>query len=181
MQNHEDVESPAAEGDRNPLDKKLAVVREHLKAPELQSRSGWRGLRGFHYRIRRPAVEQAALLQILNEERQLSQRRARCRGVPLDVDTAGKGIGDRRPLLYLRLLTYRASDSFAQICSHSSLIRRFGRSAQPPSAGFRINRFQCRLMTSGRTSLTTAVDPSQSSSLGDGSCPKPSFQDEVIY
>src|SRR5690348_14856230 len=54
------------------------------------------------------------------------------------MDTAGKSIGDRRPLLYLRLLTRRVSDPLAQICSHSSLIRRFGHSAQPPIAGFRM-------------------------------------------
>jgi hypothetical protein len=78
--------------------------------------------------IRHPAVEQAALLEVLNEERQLPQRRDRCRGIPLDVDPAGKSIRDRdrRPLLYLRLLTHRVSDPLAQICSHSSLIRRFG-------------------------------------------------------
>src|SRR5690349_22511076 len=54
------------------------------------------------------------------------------------MDTAGKSIGDRRPLLYLRLLTRRVNDQLGQICSHSSLIRRFGHSAQPPTAGFRM-------------------------------------------
>ena len=82
--------------------------------------------------IRPPAVEQAALLQILNEERQLSEQRDRRCGVPLDVNTAAKGIGDRRPLLYLRLLTRRVSNPFAHIRSHRGLIRRFGHSAQPP-------------------------------------------------
>src|SRR5690242_8544890 len=56
------------------------------------------------------------------------------------MDTAGKSIGDRRPLLYLRLLTRRVNDQLGQICSHSSLIRRFGHSAQPPTAGFRLKR-----------------------------------------
>src|SRR5690242_21107700 len=79
------------------------------------------------------------MLEVLNKKRQLSQRRHRCRGVPLDMDTAGKSIGDRRPLLYLRLLTRRVNDQLGQICSHSSLIRRFGHSAQPPTAGFRFN------------------------------------------
>src|SRR5215469_1210298 len=53
------------------------------------------------------------------------------------MDTAGKSLGDRRPLLYLRLLTHRVSDPLAQICFHSSPIHRFGHSAQPPTAGFR--------------------------------------------
>ena len=81
--------------------------------------------------IRHPAVEQAALLQVLNEKRQLSKWRDRRRGVPLNVDTAAKSIGDRRPLLHLRLLTSRVSDPLAQICSHTGLIRRFGHSTQP--------------------------------------------------
>jgi hypothetical protein len=90
--------------------------------------------------IRHPAVKQTALLQILNEKRQLSEWRDRCRGVPLDMDTAGKRIGDRRPLLYLRLLTYRVSNPLAQICPHTAPIRRSGHSAQPPTAGFRMIR-----------------------------------------
>src|SRR5690349_17815392 len=60
------------------------------------------------------------------------------------MDTAGKSIGDRRPLLYLRLLTRRVNDQLGQICSHSSLIRRFGHSAQPPTAGFRVIIFAYR-------------------------------------
>jgi hypothetical protein len=92
--------------------------------------------------IRHPAVKQTALLEILNEKRQLSQWRDRCRGVPLDMNTAGKSLSNRRPLLYLRLLTHRVSGPFVQICSHGSLIRRFGRSAQPATAGFRLIRLQ---------------------------------------
>jgi len=67
-----------------------------------------------------------------NEERQLSERRDWRRGIPLNVNTAAKGIGDRRPLRYLRLLTRRVNDPFAQIRSHTGLIRRFGNSTQPP-------------------------------------------------
>src|SRR5262249_33770643 len=81
--------------------------------------------------IRHPTVKQAALLEILNEERQLSQRRHRGRGVPLDMDTTGKRIRNCRPLLYLRLLTQRVRDPLAQICSHNRLIGQFGHSAQP--------------------------------------------------
>jgi hypothetical protein len=73
-----------------------------------------------------------------NEERQLSERRDWRRGIPLNVNTAAKGIGDRRPLLYLRLLTQRVSDPLAQICSHRSLIRRFGHSAQPPNCPIKV-------------------------------------------
>jgi hypothetical protein len=75
------------------------------------------------------------MLEILNEERRLSQWCDRCRGVPLDMDTAGKSVSDHRSLLYLRLLTHRVSDPLAQISSYSGLIRRFGHSAQPPTAG----------------------------------------------
>src|SRR5215469_3347943 len=95
--------------------------------------SNWRGCDYIFGAIRHPAVEQAALLQILNEERQLPERRDRRRGVPLNVHAAAKGIGDRRPLLYLRLLARRVRDALTQICFHTGPMRRFGVSAQPPN------------------------------------------------
>src|SRR5262249_23993356 len=83
------------------------------------------------------------------------------RGIPLDVDTAGKSISDRRPFLYLRLLTERVRNPLAQICSHSSLIHRFGHSAQPLTAPLRLNRFAPSCKRTRRTSnllrLTTAL------------------------
>ena len=42
-QNHQNIEGPAAKGDRHPLGKKFAAVRQHLKAAEFYGHSGCRG------------------------------------------------------------------------------------------------------------------------------------------
>src|SRR5215831_12328091 len=66
--------------------------------------------REVHRAACNPAVEHAALLQILNEKRQLAEWRHGRRTIPLDVNSPREGVGhDRRnrPLLYYRLLTRR--------------------------------------------------------------------------
>ena len=47
------------------------------------------------------AIEQPALLQVLDEERQLAEWRHRRRRVPLHVNPTGVGVSDRRPCLNL--------------------------------------------------------------------------------
>src|SRR5438105_7925977 len=51
--------------------------------------------------VRDPAIEQPALLQVLDKERQLAEWRHRRRRVPLDVNPTGVGVGDGRPRLNL--------------------------------------------------------------------------------
>ena len=57
--------------------------------------------------IRHPAGEQTSLLQILDEKRQLAQRRHKAAAVPLDVHTTGKCLRRRGELLYRWLFTRR--------------------------------------------------------------------------
>jgi len=42
--------------------------------------------------VRHPAVEQAALLQVVDEERQLPEWRDRRGRIPLDMNSAGEGV-----------------------------------------------------------------------------------------
>jgi hypothetical protein len=42
-----------------------------------------------------PGVEQSGLFEVVDEERQLPERRDRGRRIPLDVDPAGEGVRDR--------------------------------------------------------------------------------------
>ena len=61
---------------------------------------------------RDPAVEQAGLLQVFDEERQLTERCDRRARVPLDIDTARVGIDwnrSRGDWLKQRLFTRRVS------------------------------------------------------------------------
>jgi hypothetical protein len=70
-----------------------------------------------------PTVEKASLLQILDEKRQLAQRRHRRRTIPLDMNPSGEGIRHNRanrPLLYYRLLTYRETRQKLSIRPHTS-------------------------------------------------------------
>src|SRR4051794_4900901 len=64
--------------------------------------------------VRHPAVEQATLLQVFEEKRQLTERRHRLRSIPLDVHPTAERVGNRRPFLYLRLLTRRVSRATAK-------------------------------------------------------------------
>src|SRR5204863_7862943 len=57
--------------------------------------------------IRHPASEQSSLLQILDEEGQLAQRRHKPVAVPLDMHTTGKCLRRRGKLLYRWLFTLR--------------------------------------------------------------------------
>src|SRR6202008_2608851 len=57
--------------------------------------------------IRPPAGEQSGLLQILDEERQLAQRRHQPVAVPLDMHTTGKCLRRRGKPLYRWLFTLR--------------------------------------------------------------------------
>jgi hypothetical protein len=70
-----------------------------------------------------PTVEKASLLQILDEKRQLAQRRHRRRTIPLDMNPSREGIRHNRPnrpLLYYRLLTYRETRQKLSIRPHTS-------------------------------------------------------------
>ncbi len=80
--------------------------------------------------VRYPAIEQPALLQVLDEERQLAEWRHRRRRVPLHVNPTGVGVGDRRPRLNLRLLTLRVNHQTRRFCPHRGGLRRFGANAQ---------------------------------------------------
>src|SRR3954454_21130901 len=64
--------------------------------------------------VRHPAVEQATLLQVFDEKRQLTERRHRLRSIPLDVHPTAERVGNRRPFLNLRLLTRRVSQRTAK-------------------------------------------------------------------
>ena len=75
--------------------------------------------------VRHPAVEQAALLQIFDEERQLTERRHRLRRIPLDVHPTGKGVRGRGQFLYQRLFTRRVSRPNSETYRHLQAIRRF--------------------------------------------------------
>src|SRR6476659_3452428 len=87
--------------------------------------------------VRHPAVEQATLLQVFDEERQLAERRHRLRSIPLDVHPTAERVGNRRPFLNLRLLTRRVSQRSRQIYRHLQAIRRFGGIAQGSTAASR--------------------------------------------
>jgi len=50
--------------------------------------------------VRHQAVEQPALLEVFNEERELPKRRHRRTAVPFHMDTPGKSIGYDRPSRY---------------------------------------------------------------------------------
>src|SRR5215470_11656911 len=70
-----------------------------------------------------PTVKQAALLQILDEKRQLAEWRHRRGTIPLDVNSPGEGVGHNRhyrPLLHYRLLTRRETRQNLVIRPHTS-------------------------------------------------------------
>jgi hypothetical protein len=76
--------------------------------------------------VRHPGVEQSGLLEIVDEERQLPERRDRGRRIPFDVNPAGKGVRDRRPSLNHRLFTRRLSKNILLVRFHPGRFRRFG-------------------------------------------------------
>jgi hypothetical protein len=79
--------------------------------------------REMHRTAGNPTVKQATLLQILDEKRQLAQRRHWRRTIPLDMNPPGEGIGHNRPNrspLYYRLLTYRETRQKLSIRPHTS-------------------------------------------------------------
>jgi len=67
----------------------------------------------------------AHLLQVIDEERQLAQRRDKRFGVPFNMNPAGKRVRDRRPWLNLRLFTRRMSGKTLLFSDHASQICRF--------------------------------------------------------
>jgi len=77
--------------------------------------------------VRHPGVEQAGLLQVVDEERKLARRRDRGLRVPFDMDTAGECVRDGRPWLNLRLLTLRVNYQTLLFCAHGGGLCRFGR------------------------------------------------------
>ena len=92
---------------------------------------------------RYPAVEQPALLQILNEKRKLAQRRNRgpLARLPLDVNLAGERVGNHRfclATLYYWLLTRRVSRDQRSILCHALASEPIRQVCQPSTAGFRI-------------------------------------------
>ena len=91
-----------------------------------------RGIRARQrqWAVRDPAIEQPALLQVLDEERQLAQGRHRRRRVPLHVNPTGIGVGDRRPPLNLRLFTLRVNHQTRRFCPHPAGLRPFDAIAQ---------------------------------------------------
>ena len=86
--------------------------------------------------VRHPAVEQSGLLQILDEERQLAQRRHKPAAVPLDMHPTGKCLRRRGKLLYRWLFTPRVRQKRRKSCAHAHQMRRFGPSGNHPTAGF---------------------------------------------
>jgi hypothetical protein len=65
--------------------------RQHHRAQQVTL--GWCVRTGQEQRtVRHPGVEQACLLQVVDEEWQLSKRCDRSRVVPLDMHTAGEGV-----------------------------------------------------------------------------------------
>ena len=101
--------------------------------------------------VRHPAVEQATLLQVFDEERQLTERRHRLRSIPLDVHPAAERVGDRRPFLHRRLLSPRVSQRNRQIFLHPQPFRRFGGNAQGSTAGSRVSPYGARLARANST------------------------------
>ena len=91
-----------------------------------------RGIRARQrqWAVRDPAIEQPALLQVLDEERQLAERRHRRRRVPLHMNPTGVSVGDRRPHLNLRLLTLRVNYQTRRFCPHRGSFHRCGAIAQ---------------------------------------------------
>jgi len=95
---------------------------------------GW-GIRAAECQraIRHPAGEQSSLLQILDEEGQLAQRRHKPVAVPLDMHTTGKCFRRRRELLHRWLFTFRVRQKRRKSCVHAQQMRRFGPSWQSPN------------------------------------------------
>jgi hypothetical protein len=80
--------------------------------------------------VRHPGVEQPSLLEIVDEERQLPERRDRGCRVLFNIDAAGEGVRDRRPGLNHRLFTPRVSQNSLLLRFHPASVRRFGREEQ---------------------------------------------------
>ena len=114
------------------------MTRQNRQQHSAQQIALARGIRARErqWAVRDPAIEQPALLQVLDEERQLAQWRHRRRRVPLHVNPTAIGVGDRRPCLNLRLLTLRVNRHTRRFCPHRSSFGRFGAIAQ--SANCRI-------------------------------------------
>ena len=73
--------------------------------------------------IRHEAVEQSALLEVLDEERQLPERRHRRPAVPFHMDAPSKSIGHHRPgrhPLHHRLLTRPEPRQIPAFLAHTS-------------------------------------------------------------
>src|SRR3954471_7679042 len=118
--------------------------------------------------VRHPAVEQATLLQVFNEERQLTERRHRLRSIPLDVHLTAERVGNRRPFLNLRLLTRRVSQRNRQICRHLQAIRRFGGSAQGSTAASRVNGAESQVGSQSGFALYISPTVAAGLRLSDG-------------
>lgn len=80
--------------------------------------------------VRYPAIEQPALLQVLDEERQLAEWRHRRRRVPLYVNPTGVGVRDRPSRINLTLLTLQVNHQTRRFCPHRDGFHRFGAIAQ---------------------------------------------------
>src|ERR1700719_4424501 len=97
--------------------------------------------------IRHPAGEQSGLLQVLDKERQLAQRRHKSATVPLDVHPTGERVRRRRPVFYRWLFTRRVTRKRWLKWVHLLLFRRFGPNMRSPTAGFRVNGLRGRRRT----------------------------------
>ena len=109
-----------------------AMTRQNRQQHGAQQIALARGIRAGQrqWAVRHPAIEQPALLQVLDKERQLAERRHRRRRVPLHVNPTGVGVGDRRPRLNLRLLTLRVNHQTRRFCPHRGGFHQFGAIAQ---------------------------------------------------
>ena len=74
--------------------------------------------------VRHPGLEQAGLLEIVDEEGELAERRDRRRGVPFDMDPAGKGVRGRGPCINCWLFTRGVSDQIPMCRAHAGRICR---------------------------------------------------------
>jgi len=74
--------------------------------------------------VRHPFIKQTGLFQVIDEERQLTERRDRYLVVPFNANPAGKRVCRRRPGINRRLFTRWVNRQSLLVLFHSSLFRR---------------------------------------------------------
>jgi hypothetical protein len=103
--------------------------RQHHSAEQV-ALSGGVGAGEGQRAVRHPGVEQAGLFQVVDEERQLAERRDGCGRIPFDVDSTGEGVRYRRTHLNPGLFTLWVSNDGMMFGLHARRFPRFGRLRQ---------------------------------------------------